>query len=331
MKSILITGAAGFVGSHLCEQCLKDGYRVVGIDDLSMKNIDNLKWCQNQDNFHFLKIDLIKEGSIKKIYQFVKNRKIKRLETVVHLAAKKIPRYGNRNETIRANFNTTEITCEVAKMYRAKIIFASTSDVYGLTTQFPFIENGNAVFGPSWVGRWSYGASKYLSEQYLWGWQEENNLPIVILRIFGVYGPRQVKGYLGNAVSAFFEQAMENKIFELHGDGKQTRSFVFIDDLIRGIMKAINRKSANNRIINIGNLEEISMKSLARKIYHLVKSKGVPKYKLVEYNSFTGKEYQDIMAKLPDLTIAKKYLGWNPTISLNDGLKQTAIWYSSSR
>lgn len=329
MKSILISGAAGFVGSHLCERCLKDDYAVVGIDDLSMKSIDNLKWCRSRNNFYFLKTDLAKERAIKKVNRFLKDRKITKLKTVVHLAAKKIPRYGNRNETIRANFNSTEIICEIAKIYAAKIVFASTSDVYGLTTQFPFVENGNSVFGPSWVGRWSYAASKYLSEQFLWGWAEENNFPIVILRIFGVYGPRQVKGWRGNAVSAFFEQALAGRKIELHGNGRQTRSFVYINDLIEGIMKAILRESANNRIINIGNLEEITMRALAEKIYKLAGGKGEPKYKLVEYSSFTGKEYQDIMAKLPDLSAARKYLGWSPEISLSDGLKRTADWYST--
>lgn len=331
MKVILITGAAGFVGSHLTERCLNAGYRVIAVDDMSQGMTINLNKCRKQKEFHFIKADLTEASTVGKISEVFSKLKIKKIEAIIHLAAKKIPRYGGRNKTIAANFNTTQTVCEVGSKFKSKIVFASTSDVYGLTKDFPFKEDGAVVFGPSYVGRWSYGASKYLSEQLLWGYHEDFDLPIVILRIFGVYGPRMVKGWKGNAVSAFFEQSVGGKKIDLHGTGEQTRSFVFIEDLIEGILKAIKLKSAENRIINIGSREVISMKELAGKIFRLVNHDKRAKYKYVSYKSFTGREYQDIMAKLPDLKTAKKYLNWSPRTVLDDGLKETFDWYLSCR
>ena len=330
MKTILITGAAGFVGYHLSQRCLKAGYRVVGVDDMSQGMTTNLDDCRKQKNFYFLKADLTKMSAIRRIGKLLSELEIKKIESIIHLAAKKIPRYGGRNNTILANFNTTVVACGIGSKFRAKIIFASTSDVYGLTPEKPFKETGNAVFGPSFVGRWSYGASKYLSEQLLWGYNEEFDLPVIILRIFGVYGPRQVKGWKGNAVSAFIEQAENGVKMDLHGDGKQTRSFVYIDDLIEAILLAVKLKTAENRIINIGSTEIISMEKLADKISQLVNGDKKIDYNYVSYNSFTGKVYQDIIAKLPSLEIAKKYLSWEPKTDLDKGLKKTVNWYLTS-
>lgn len=329
MKTVLITGAAGFVGSHLTERCLDSGWDVLGIDDFSSGFQENLKKAFNSRRFKFLKTDLVKPYVVKKVDKWLNNLGISKLDSVVDLTARKIPRYGGRLETIRVNLHTTETACELGRIYRSKIIFASTSDVYGLSSKLPFKENQEVTFGSSEVARWAYGASKYLGEQIVWGYHEEYKLPIVILRIFGVYGPRQVRGWKGNAVSAFFEQASQGGGYELHGDGKQTRTFLYIDDLIAGMMAAIINKRFKGEVINLGNLEEISMINLAHKIHRLVRPKEKFLTTLVDYKSFTGREYQDVKIKIPDITAADKKLNWRPSVRLDEGLRLTADWYLS--
>ena len=331
MKSILITGAAGFVGSHLVDRCLLTGYKVIGVDDFSCGLKENLKSAMKSKHFYFKKLDLTKLHAVENICNFLKRKGNTKVDAVIHLAAKKIPRYGGRLLCLQVNVNSTQTACEVAKKYHSKIIFASTSDVYGMNPDLPFTERSNSIFGPSSVGRWAYGSSKYLDEQLLFGYQEQFGIPIIILRIFSVYGPRQVKGYLGNAMSAFFEQAIEKKKFELHSDGKQTRSFIFIDDLIEGIIKSITCSKAINQVINLGNVEQITMKNLASKIHRLVNQDKKFEYKYVSYNSFTGKEYQDVRDKLPDISQASKLLRWKPLVGLEEGLARTVNWYLSSQ
>lgn len=329
MKKVLITGVAGFVGSHLTDRCLDEGWSVLGIDDLSSGLQENLNKALSSKQFKFLKTDLFKSSAVKKVDKWLKNLGISKLNAVVDLTARKIPRYGGRLETILVNFRTTETACELARIYRSKIIFASTSDVYGLSSKLPFKENEEVIFGSSDVARWAYGSSKYLGEQMVWGYHEEHGLPMVILRIFGVYGPRQVGGWKGNAVSAFFEQAIKEKVYEIHGDGRQRRTFLYIDDLINGLTVAIKNDDINGEVINLGSQEEISMNDLAHKIHRLVRPKEKFSTTFVDYKSFTGKKYQDVMIKIPDITAVDKKLNWRPSVSLDDGLKLTANWYQS--
>ena len=326
MKTVLIIGSAGFVGSHLTEGCLSNGWKVIGIDDFSSGKQENLKNI-NSRNFIFIKQDLSKPNSASSIEKKLSKIGINKIAEVVHLAARKIPRYGKRLETLVVNIETTRVAGELAGYYKSRLIFASTSDVYGLSTDSPFKETGYLTFGPSHVARWAYGSSKYIGEQFAYGFSEEYGIPIVIVRIFGVYGPRQVKGWKGNAVSAFFEQAMDKNVYEIHGNGKQTRSFLYVSDLNELLLLVLKSERRNNQVINAGNRESIPMLDLAKKIHKLVNKKDKFSYKLVSYSSFTGKEYQDVMVKNPDLKQAAVIYGWRPKINLNSGLAKTWEWY----
>ncbi len=329
MRKILITGAAGFVGSHLTEKCLSEGWIVFGVDDFSSGLKENLKKPLNSKRFKFLKTDLSKPHAIKKVDKWLNGLGVSKLNAVVDLTARKIPRYGGRLETVLMNFRTTEAACELARLYRSRIIFASTSDVYGLSPKIPFKEDEEAVFGASSVARWAYGSSKYLGEQLVWGYQEEYGIPAVILRIFGVYGPRQVRGWKGNAVSAFFQQAIGGGEYELHGDGEQTRTFLYIDDLVNGLVAAIKNDDINGEVINLGSQEEISMNDLVYKIHRLFRPEEKFLTTFIDYKAFTGKEYQEVRIKIPDIIKAAKKLNWRQSVSLDDGLKLTANWYLS--
>ena len=326
MKSVLIIGAAGFVGSHLTESCLSKNWKVIGVDDFSSGKPENLKDINNK-KFIFVNQDLSKSNSANSLIKKLIKAGIDKVDEVIHLAARKIPRYGKRLETLIINIETTRSAGELARHYKSRLIFASTSDVYGLSTDLSFEENGNIVFGPSHVARWAYGASKYIGEQFAYGFSEEYGIPIVIVRIFGVYGPRQVEGWKGNAVSAFFEQALNKKVYEIHGNGKQTRSFLYISDLIDLLMLILHSVGKDSQIINAGNNESVSMIVLTKKIHQLIHGKSKFTYKLIGYSSFTGKEYQDVMVKNPDLKYVTDTYGWMPKVDLTLGLVKTWNWY----
>lgn len=328
MKTVLIIGSAGFVGSHLTESCLSKGWQVIGVDDFSSGKQDNLKSIKSK-HFIFIKQDLSKSNSAPLLEKKLTKIGIKKVDEIVQLAARKIPRYGKRLETLIVNIETTRSAGDLARHYKARLIFASTSDVYGMSTDLPFEENGNLTFGPSHVARWAYGSSKYIGEQLAYGFSEEFGIPIIVVRIFGVYGPRQMEGWKGNAVSAFFQQARKQEEYELHGDGKQTRTFLYIDDLINGLMAAMKSDDLNGEVINFGSQEKISMNDLAHKIHRLVRPKEKFSTTFVDYKSFTGSEYQDMTIKIPDIAKADKKLNWRPSFRLDDGLKLTANWYLS--
>lgn len=329
MKTVLITGAAGFVGSHLVDRCLQDGYQVVGIDDFSSGLRENLFVAMKSKRFFFMNCDMTRPSMISSIRSFLKKHGISSIHFVIHLAAEKIPRYGNRLRTLHVNILSTFSALELVKNFRSTFVFASTSDVYGLTEAFPFREDSLVVYGPSEVARWAYGSSKYLGEQLVYAYHEEYGLPAVMLRIFGVYGPRQVKGWKGNAVSAFFEQAHKGAVYELHGSGSQTRSFLYIDDLIDALKTVLVTSWKKPTIINIGSRETISMRKLARTIHRLTRPKISFVSRRVLYQSFTGRPYQDIQRKLPDIQRATRLLRWKPRVPLLDGLRKTEEWYKT--
>lgn len=326
MKTVLIIGSAGFVGSHLTECCLSNHWKVIGVDDFSSGKQANLHGINNK-NFTLIKQDLSKPDGVSLLKRKISKTRIKKIDEIIHLAARKIPRYGKRLETLVVNIETTRSAGELAGHYKSRLIFASTSDVYGLSKDLPFKESGNLIFGPSHVARWAYGSSKYIGEQFAYGFSEEYGIPIVIVRIFGVYGPRQVKGWKGNAVSAFFEQAMNKSVYELHGNGQQVRSFLYISDFNDLLLLVLKSGRGNNQIINAGDRESISMIDLAKKIHQLVNKKNKFSYKLIDYSSFTGKEYQDVMGKNPDLKHVTDIYGWRPKVSLDLGLAKTWDWY----
>lgn len=319
VRTVLISGAAGFIGSHLSEKLILKGYKVVGLDNLSKGTKENLKPVVGDKNFFFIKGD-IKNANFKL-------DKLK-IDVIVHLAAAKIPRYGDRLTTLLTNTEGTKNVLEVAKQSGAKVIFASTSDVYGKNTNLPFKETGDMVLGSSEVARWAYAVSKIFDEQLCFAYEEAYNVPFVIIRFFGVYGPKQHRSWYGGPQSLFIDALIENKSVEIHGDGLQKRSFIYIDDAIDAIIKIIKSKRLDNQIINIGSTEEISIINLAKLIAKIMK-KDI-KIKKVPYQSFTGKKYEDVRRRLPDITKIKKTLKWQPLISLKVGLIRTIEWYRAN-
>lgn len=316
-STIAITGAAGFIGSHLCKILVQDGFKVIAIDNYSKSSPKNIQLIKNSPLFEFHKLDVTRLRENSKI---LKDAKI-----IVHLAAAKIPRYGDRLTTLLTNTEGTKNVLEVARRSGAKVIFASTSDVYGKNSHLPFKETGDMVLGSSEVARWAYAVSKIFDEQLCFAYQEEYGVPFVIIRFFGVYGPNQHRSWYGGPQSLFIDALLENKKAEIHGDGLQKRSFIYIDDAVDAIVRIIKSKKLDNQIVNIGSYEEISIISLAKLIAKIMK-KDI-KINKVPYQSFTGKKYEDVRRRLPDITKIKKKLNWKPSTSLEAGLIKTIEWY----
>lgn len=316
--TIGVTGAAGFIGSHLCEAFVKQGYKVIGLDDLSKGNPDNLKNLISAKNFQFVKSDIFKYQSLKKV--------LKDANFIVHLAAAKIPRYGGRRATLITNTRGTENILEIARTSKAKVIFISTSDVYGKNLQVPFSEEDNLVLGSPEVARWAYATSKIFDEHLCFSYWEEYKVPFVIIRLFGAYGPKQHRTWWGGPQALFIDKIMAEDKVEIHGNGLQTRTFIYIDDVISAIVKATKSKKAENQIINIGTTREISVLEMAKLIAKLIQKPL--KIKKIPYLSFTGEKYEDVQRRVPTIEKAKKILNWQPTVSLEKGLKLTIEWHS---
>jgi UDP-glucose 4-epimerase len=318
-SKFVVTGCAGFLGTNLVERLLGEGHSVVGIDNLSMGRADNLDECRNDPRFRFLQADVTERAVWESLDGSV--------DAVVHLAAFKIPRYGKAIDTLKINYRGTEAALDFARASGCKLVLASTSDVYGRNPQLPFNEEStDSVIGTSTVPRWAYAVSKLYDEHLALAYQEAYGFPVTILRFFGSYGPRQNLTWWGGPQSVFIDCVLRNAPIPIHGDGMQTRSFTFVSDTIDGIYAALVRPEANGRVINIGNTEETTILDLARRIKRLSGTGGELQVEFIPYESFTGKNYQDVMRRVPDVSLCEKLLGVRARVGLDEGLSRTIEW-----
>lgn len=322
-KTVLVTGAAGFLGSHLCDALLSRGHKVIGVDDLSHGNRDNLADASKNSDFSFHELDIDDNGGLRTISQGV--------EVFAHLAAFKIPRYGNRLQTLMVNSQGTLNILETAAERKAKFVFTSTSDVYGRNPAVPFSETSESVLGPSTVARWAYAASKLFDEHLAWGFSEAHGVPVTILRIFGSYGPRQHLSWWGGPQSVFIDSILNGETIPIHGDGLQTRGFTFVEDTVAGILAALESSAANNQIINVGSTDEISIVDLAKLIHRLSGTAEALRLEFVPYKKISGQDYEDVRRRIPDVSKAERLLGFKANISLEEGLLRTIAWQRAMR
>jgi len=321
MNRILITGVAGFIGSNLAKGLLDKGYSIVGVDNMSQGEKLNLVGIIGHPKFEMHYIDIRDEAAVKAA--------ARTCEILVHLAAYKIPRYSDALDTLMINSMGSESVVKAALDHQAKVVAASTSDVYGKNPAVPFTEDSNLVIGNPDVRRWAYAISKMFEEQMLFAYHERYGIDVVPMRFFGGYGPNQNLTWWGGPQSVFIDKAINNEEIEVHGDGSQTRSFTYISDHVDGITRCIENAAANNKVFNIGNTREISILDLARLIWRLVRGDEAPKIKLIPYSSF-GK-YEDVMRRIPDITRARTLLGFEPKVDLEDGLTRTIAWQIARR
>jgi len=316
---VLITGVAGFLGSNLLERLLASEHQVVGIDDLSMGLRSNLMPALENPNFTFMHADATEASVFENIAQDI--------DIVVHLAAFKIPRYGNAIDTLRINLHSSENVLEFARRRNIKCVLASTSDVYGKNPQVPFAEQTtDSVIGSSKSPRWGYAVSKLFDEHLAFAYQDAFGFPVTLLRFFGSYGPKQPLSWWGGPPPVFIDAVLKDEVIPIHGDGLQTRSFTYVSDTVDGIVEAMHRDAANGEVLNIGNDEEVTILELARRIKRASGTDGEPRIEFVPYSSFSTKKYEDVRRRVPDLTLSRKILGFSAKVSLDDGLKRTIDW-----
>jgi UDP-glucose 4-epimerase len=316
MPKVVITGGAGFIGSNLAKYYINRAWDVTIIDDLSHGNKNNIKEIEQNQKLEFVYADIRTQGIVEKACQDA--------SFLVHLAAYKIPRYGDALKTLTVNNDGTRIVLEVASSLKLKTVIASTSDVYGKNPHPPFSETNDLVLGQSTVRRWAYAASKVFDEHLALSYYSERELPVAILRFFGSYGPGNHRSWWGGPQAVFIEQALRNLPITVHGDGEQTRSFCYISDTVEGIALALESERANGQIINIGSAEEISIIELAKRIIQMTESRSKIEY--VAYESFGG-GYEDVRRRVPDLRKANSLFGFQTKVSLTDGLQRAIGWH----
>ncbi|MGZ5037438.1 MAG: NAD-dependent epimerase/dehydratase family protein [Usitatibacter sp.] len=321
MKKILITGVAGFIGSNVATDLLEKGYEVVGVDNMSQGDKLNMLPFVDHPRFSMHYVDIRDEAALKAATRGCK--------TIVHLAAYKIPRYTDALDTLLINSAGSENVLKAAIEQNAKVVAASTSDVYGKNPKVPFTEESDLVMGNPDVRRWAYAISKMFEEQMLFAYQQRYGIPFVALRFFGGYGPNQNLTWWGGPQSVFINKALDDEEIEVHGDGQQTRSFTYISDHVSGIVKTVEMDAANNLVFNLGNTREITILALAQLIWRLVRGDEPPKIKLIPYQTF-GK-YEDVMRRIPDITRARTILGFEPRVDLEEGLRRTIEWQVGRR
>lgn len=319
MKKVLITGAAGFLGSHLSDEMLRRGYQVIGIDNLSQGSLRNLEPAQSHPAFSFYHGDVCDPEALKIAAGGT-------VDLVLHLAAYKIPRYGNALKTLTVNSEGTLNLLKLAAEHKARFLMTSTSDVYGKNPKIPFCEDDDAVLGPPTVARWAYAASKLFDEHLALAMSEELDFSATVVRIFGSYGPRQHLSWWGGPQSVFIDAVLRNQVIPIHGDGLQTRSFTYVSDTVRGIADAAEADCLNGEVLNIGNDVEITILELAEMVHRLCGVGWPLRIEMQPYDQMAGRKYEDVRRRVPHLGKAQRTIGFEARICLEEGLRKTVAW-----
>ncbi len=318
----LITGGAGFIGSHLTDALLERGWSVISVDDFSKGRRANIEHNIGRKEYEFVERDCRDLNRMLEVSAGV--------DAVVNLAATKIPRYGSALGNLTVNLQANRTALEVARRSEAKFVLASTSDVYGKSPDLPFREEGDSLIGPSTTPRWAYGVTKLCDEHMAFAYQDEHQLPVSVLRYFGSYGERQYLNWWGGPQGVFLDAISKGEPIEVHGDGTQTRCFTYVDDMVEATARAIERTEANGQIINVGTDREISIRNLAELMYSLSGAKGEPRIEYVPYETFS-RGYEDVLRRVPALERQRDVLGFEPRISLEEGTRRLWAWYQGLR
>ncbi len=308
---VLITGGAGFIGSHLAQRLLGQGCEVVAIDDLSTGRLENLSKANEHENFKFV-LDSVRNTETMHIL-------IEQCDVVYHLAAAVgVQLIIDRPvHTIETNIHGSEVVLEIANKFRKKVLIASTSEVYGKSEAVPFREDDDTVLGSTRFSRWSYACSKAIDEFLALAYHQQYGLDVVVARLFNTVGPRQT-GQYGMVVPRFVESALKGDPVKIYGTGKQTRCFSYVGDVISGLQDLMDSDLATGQVFNIGSDQEISIEGLAKKIIEL--TGGGSSIEYVSYEQAYGRPFDDMMRRVPCLERLKATIGHVPETSLNEML-----------
>jgi nucleoside-diphosphate-sugar epimerase len=321
MPRSLITGGAGFIGSHLAEELLQRGEEVYIIDDLSTGSIDNVRHLKDNPRFHY-KIDTVTNEPV--LAELVDT-----CDTVYHLAAAvgvKLIVESPVN-TIETNVHGTEVVLKLANKKKKKTLIASTSEVYGKSNDFPFREQSDLVLGPTTKGRWSYACSKAIDEFLAIAYWREKRLPVVVVRLFNTVGPRQTGRY-GMVVPTFVKQALLGHPITVYGDGTQSRSFTFVGDVVNALIDLAGHPQAVGQVFNIGNGKEVTMNQLAQMVKTMTHSESEIVH--IPYEEAYEQGFEDTCRRVPDISKLHELIGYQPTLDLPEILQKVIDFYSDS-
>ena len=315
---VLITGGAGFIGSHLADAYLERGDEVTILDDLSTGSMENIRHIKRHPRFHYT-IDSVHKAH-------VVAELIDECDVVYHLAAavgvKLIVESPVR--TIETNVHGTEVVLAQAAKKKKKVFVASTSEVYGLSTQVPFREDGPLVMGASTKGRWSYACSKAIDEFLALAYWRERELPVVLARFFNTVGPRQTGRY-GMVIPTFVRQALSGRPITVYGDGTQTRCFCYVGDVVNAIMRLMDRPEAVGQVFNIGSSEEVSIAELAEIVK--VQTGSPSEIVQVPYSEAYEDGFEDMPRRVPDTTKINALIGFRPTLKLEEIIRRVIAYH----
>lgn len=308
----LITGGAGFIGSHLAERLLNDGHEVAVIDNLSTGSLENITSFKDDRKFDFVEGDIRDKSVMESLTE--------RCDVIFHLAAAVgVKLIADRPvHTIETNIGGTETVLDIANKFRKKTLLASSSEIYGKSEAVPFSEDDDLVLGSTRYSRWSYACSKAIDEFLGLAFYQQYGLGVVIARFFNTIGPRQT-GQYGMVVPRFVQSALKNEPVSIYGTGRQSRCFCYVEDLIDAVIGLMNCEKAAGKVFNVGSDEEVTIEELADKIIEMTGSRS--KKEFVPYEVAYGRAIDDMMRRVPNLQRIKKLIGWEPKTGLDEALK----------
>ncbi len=318
--NILITGGAGFIGSHLAEKLLASKHKVHVIDNLSTGQFSNIRELDNNPNFSYTIDSILNKEILEKL--------ISESDQIYHLAAAVGVKYiiDNPLLSLQTNVGGTENVLEFANKHKKKVLVASTSEIYGKNNNIPFKEEDDRLLGSTHISRWSYSSAKAIDEFLALAYHREKKLPVVIVRCFNTVGPRQT-GQYGMVIPKFVKNALLNHPLTVFGDGKQTRCFADVDDVTNGMISLMNHPQAEGQIFNIGNDQEISIEDLAKKIKKMTNSKSKIEY--IKYEDAYEEGFEDMRFRKPDLKKVKNAINYKPHKNLERILERIIAYFES--
>jgi UDP-glucose 4-epimerase len=321
MVRALITGGAGFIGSHLSEQLLNHGYEVTIIDNLSTGRFKNIEHLTSHPKFRYAIEDIRNVNVI--------DRLVSECDLIIHLAAavgvKNI--IDNPINTIEVNIGGTETVLKTARRYRRRTLIASTSEVYGKGVTFPFREDDDTLSGPTLRSRWSYAASKAVDEFLAFAYYQEVGLPVTLFRLFNTVGPRQI-GQYGMVVPRFVKWALANETIQVYGDGQQQRCFGNVYDVVQAIQGLAESDDTIGELYNIGSNEEVSIKQLAERVRE--RANSTSEIQMIPYEeAYASPGFEDFRRRVPSIEKINAAIGWQPSTSLDQTIDQIIAYYQN--
>lgn len=318
---VLITGGAGFIGSHLADAYLARGDEVFVLDDLSTGCIDNIRHMRGHPRFHYTIESVHQAPTVAEL--------VDQCDVVFHLAAAVGVRLIVESpvRTIETNVHGTEVVLAQANKKKKKVLIASTSEVYGLSTETPFREDGCLVLGPTSKGRWSYACSKAIDEFLALAYWRERKLPTIIVRLFNTVGPRQT-GQYGMVVPTFIRQALTGRPITIHGDGRQSRCFTDVSDVVGALLGLMDHPGAVGEVFNVGSNEEVTIQALADRVKALTGSAS--EIIRVPYEQAYGEGFDDMPRRVPDIGKIRALIGYEPKKSLDEILRGVIDYFRDS-